>query len=132
MTDATRSNTANFLLELGTYDEDDLKVMRFELDEGISELFELRVELASRDSALDFGAILGQPAIFTMRGLDGDRYLHGVATEFEQGGASSGHFFYEVTIRPRFWLLGQRTNCRIFQGENVSTIVTFSSDWSRR
>ncbi|MEM8713717.1 MAG: contractile injection system protein, VgrG/Pvc8 family, partial [Planctomycetota bacterium] len=116
------SNQATYLLEIGPYDEDDLKVLRFESVERISEPFELRVELASTDFGLDFGAFVGKPAAFVIRGPEGDRFLHGVVSQFEQGEFTQHHAFYEVVIRPRLWLLSQRTNSRIFQEKDVPTI----------
>lgn len=118
------TNVASFLLELGSYDEDDLKVLRFESTERLSRPFELRIELASRNPDLDFEAIVGQTAAFTMRGPEGDRFLHGVAAEFEQGGATAKHYFYEVVLRPRLWLLENRSNCRIFQDESIDAILS--------
>ena len=118
------TNAASFLLELGSYDEDDLKVLRFDSTERLSDPFTLHVELASRDPHLDFDSIVGQPAAFTMRGPEGDRFLHGVVAEFEQGSATAEHYFYEVVVRPRLWLLDSRINCRIFQSQDIQKIIT--------
>ncbi|HWK52808.1 MAG TPA: hypothetical protein VNR18_00425, partial [Hyphomicrobiales bacterium] len=44
----------------------DFDVIEFTLDEALSETFVLRVALSSFDAAVDFGALLDQPALFTI------------------------------------------------------------------
>lgn len=117
------SNAARFFLELGEYDEDDLKVLRFSSSEKISEMFSVAIEFASRDPELDFTAIIGAPAILGVATTGETRYLHGIGVEIEQTGATQGHTYYSATLRPKAWRLTQRTNCRIFQNMGVDGIL---------
>lgn len=123
MNPALRAHAASFHLRFGPYDEQDVGVLRFRSTEGLSRLFELRVELASREPNLDFEAVVGKPASFRLTGGEGERYLHGVVAEFRQGGRSRHHYFYEAVVRPSIWMLTQRENCRIFQGHAVDEII---------
>lgn len=119
------SRRAHYLLALaaGDYGVEDLKVLRFELKESLSELFELSVEFASRDPDLDFDRIAGGNASFTLRGSQGERHIHGIATAFRQVDHTQHHTFYKVEIRPRAWRLKQRTTCRIFQDKDLRQVV---------
>ncbi|MEN4923167.1 contractile injection system protein, VgrG/Pvc8 family, partial [Achromobacter spanius] len=64
----------------------DFDVVEFTLDEALSDTFLLRVELSSFDPSVDFGALLDQPALFTIwRGEEPVRHVHGIVTGFEQG-----------------------------------------------
>ncbi|MEO1695799.1 MAG: type VI secretion system tip protein TssI/VgrG [Planctomycetota bacterium] len=124
MSPSLSADRASFHLRVGPYDEDELAVLRFRSKERISDPFELRVELASREPDLDFSSVVGAPASFRLSNFDSARFLHGVVTEFRQSGRSRNHFFYDVVVRPALWLLSQRENCRIFQEVTVEEIVS--------
>ena len=65
--------------------ESEFEVVHFTLDEALSESFCLRLALSSLDPAVDFGALLDHPALFTIwRGDAPVRYVHGIVTRFEQ------------------------------------------------
>ncbi|NWD09738.1 contractile injection system protein, VgrG/Pvc8 family, partial [Pseudomonas gingeri] len=64
---------------------DAFDVVSFELEEGLSQLFELRLDLASHDPAIDFNRILDLPALFTIwRAETPVRYVHGLVSRFTQ------------------------------------------------
>lgn len=123
MTDPSHANAARFFVELGSYDQDDLKVVRFSSEEALGELFTVTVEFASRDPELDLEAITGAPAVFYVSTETGERYLHGIATEISRQRSTPRHTFYTVTIRPKPWVLTRRTDCRIFQDITTEDIL---------
>ncbi|MEM8713084.1 MAG: type VI secretion system tip protein TssI/VgrG, partial [Planctomycetota bacterium] len=123
MSDRLTSDQAPFLLELGSYDEDVIQVVRFDSSERISAPFEVRVELASRDFHLDLESTVGKPAMMSVRGEYEERFIHGVVAEIESGVATANHCFYHAVIRPKLWLASQRSNCQIFQEMNVVDIA---------
>jgi type VI secretion system secreted protein VgrG len=113
----------NFRLEtpLGA---DKLVVSRFEASEGISQLYECRLELISEELAVDFKAILGKAALLTIALPGGStRHLHGIVTRFAQLPPEGSYARYEADLRPSLWVLAQRRNCRIFQEQTVPAIV---------
>ena len=117
------SNTAKFYALLNTYDEEDMKVLRFSSTEGLSKLFSVSLELASRDPEVKVQDVIGKEGTFCLGSEELNRYMHGVVTSFHMVGSTAGHTMYGATIRPRMWLLTQRINCRIFQEKTVPEIV---------
>ncbi|MDE1139275.1 MAG: contractile injection system protein, VgrG/Pvc8 family [Paraburkholderia tropica] len=76
-------------------------VIKFNLKEGISECFELRLDLVSINPSVDFGQILDRPALLTI--WHGDmpvRYVHGIVTAFVQGDTGFRRTRYSVLIEP--------------------------------
>ena len=66
----------------------DLRVVRFEAEEAISELFQARVELASRDRDLAAGDLVGRKAALRIGGRGvAPRYIHGMIARFEELGS---------------------------------------------
>jgi type VI secretion system secreted protein VgrG len=116
-----KSARRNLVARLGD-DGAALSVRRFEVREGVSTLFEVRLELASPDPSLDFGAIVGRPASLRIEpglalGPSGTgRAWAGVCSHFEQLRAErDGWSTYGARIVPKLWLLGLRRDHRIFQ-----------------
>ena len=99
-----------------------LAVVRFFGTEGISSLFEFRVEVAGTD--LDIDALLGQSATLTIKGLDMPRLVHGVISEAEYTGNTNNHEIYELTISPYAHRLMHQDDNRIFQDKTTEQIVT--------
>lgn len=102
-------------------------VRRVEIEDAISELFEIRVTALVGDANLLIDAAVGAPAKLGLPlTLSDDRVAWtGVCKRFEQSrydveGAST----YEVTIVPELWLLTQRRGHRLFQHEAAPAIIT--------
>lgn len=95
---------------------DELHVVGFEGHEGMSQLFEFEVKLSCEASGLAFDDALGKPALLTIQ-TDGDdpRYVHGIVGRFEETGTGPKHTTYTATVVPRFWTLGLRQDCCIYQ-----------------
>ncbi len=101
---------------------EELRVVRFDGDEGISQLFQFEVQLSgSPDIAC--ADVLGQPALLTIESSTEPRYVHGVISRFEQGAQSDGQSLYLATLVPSVWPLLLRQDSRIFQELSVPEII---------
>ncbi|MFD4841337.1 type VI secretion system Vgr family protein, partial [Achromobacter sp. NPDC058515] len=102
----------------------DFEVVEFTLDEALSETFLLRVELSSFDAAVDFGALLDQPALFTIwRGDTPVRHVHGILTGFEQGDSGFRRTRYRAMVEPALARTDLCSDWRIFQQQSVPEIL---------
>ncbi len=129
-------NTRVPTLSLVIGSERSLDVRQFEVSERISKLFSARIVAVSRDDALDFDALAGQPALFEILGATGDmprrRRWAGICRqveliEVEDAGLST----YAVEIVPTLWLTTQRINHRVFQHlSDVDVAVRVLGDWN--
>ena len=100
---------------------DALDVLRFSVDEGISALFHVVVVAVAPSPDVDFEAIAGRPARFSLGPLRG---WTGVCSQMRQmAAADNGQATYEITIVPTLWLTTQRRNHRIFQQMSEPEIV---------
>ena len=116
--------------------EESLSVRRFAVNEQMSSLFSVSVWARSPDDDLDFEAIVGHGAWFSLGtgarlGRSGARRFTGVCCHMEQERAeSTGLSSYSLRIVPRLWLLTQRTNHRLFQHISIPDIVVkLLSEW---
>src|SRR5690606_17489810 len=81
--------------------KDKLVLTRLDVVEGLSELFEIRVECLSADANIDFGPAIGQNASVRLKTVGGrERYFSGVMTEARWSGEEGGLFAYRVILRP--------------------------------
>jgi type VI secretion system secreted protein VgrG len=114
---------ADFFFEAGPYSSQDLKVVRFEGQESMSELFYFQLEVAMEEIEPDFEAILGKPAMLTIEGDEGTRYVRGILSKFEQSGEPTRLTQYRAELVPKIWLLGLHHKSRIFQEMKVQDII---------
>ncbi|MDC9599039.1 type VI secretion system tip protein TssI/VgrG, partial [Xenorhabdus anantnagensis] len=75
--------------------------------------------------AIDFPAVLDRTATLTIlqEGVE-QRSLTGMVARFEQGNTGLHQTTYQMTIRPDLWRTTLRQNSRIFQQQDIATIVT--------
>jgi len=118
-----RAAEADLTFRVGSLDDTVLKVVQFNGTEGISQLFQFTLELASTDGEIDFAKVLGEAAMLTIQGNPEPRYVSGIVCRFEQAGRGTDFTRYRATLVPAFWLLTQRQNFRIFQDKSVPDIV---------
>ncbi len=116
------SDESIFTFESDGY-SDELRVLRVNGTEGMSELFSFKIELAARDGEIDLDAIVGIPAQLDINYEDGTRSIYGIVSRFEQGVAGETFTPYYAEFVPRVWLLTQRSKSRIFQEKTVKEIV---------
>lgn len=114
-----RGNHAGFRLHIDGLGE--LQVVRFSGTEGVSSLFELRVEVAGEYEATRL--LLGREATLTIDGAHSSRHIHGVVCQAEYIGDSRRHALHELLIVPWIWRLQQRVDARIFQNCTTPEIL---------
>jgi len=101
-----------------------LVLARMTAIEGLSELFETRVEAISTTANLDFNSTLGLGAAVTLNSPDGSkRYFNGLMTEAYWRGVEHKLYRYELVLRPWLWFLTRTSDCRIFANKNALDIV---------
>ncbi len=130
MSDYTQSsNTFRITTPLGP---DALLLRRIRGSEGISELFDLDLEvLAPNDVEVPFDALLGQSVTVSVYGLEGSpvRHFNGICAELEAGPretveADKKTFTsYRLRVVPKVWLLGLVHRSRVFQEVAVPAIL---------
>ena len=104
--------------------ENALALMQFSATEGLSELFEIRVEAASTQGGLDFASALGQGSTVTLKTQDEQkRYFHGVMTEARWAGTQEDLSLYQLVLRPWLWLLTRTSDCKIFAKKSPIDII---------
>jgi type VI secretion system secreted protein VgrG len=108
--------------------DDALDVREFHVKEALSSLFDVTLTVVSDNPDIDFEAVIGQEASFTLHGRAGGgtqaRTWSGIAAEMQQirvepGGLST----YHLRIVPLLWLTSQRRNHRMFQMKSELDIV---------
>ncbi|GJE62709.1 type VI secretion system Vgr family protein [Methylobacterium trifolii] len=103
---------------------DKFVLTHFEAEEGLSAIFEYKVDAVCNDQNLDFDKLLGKNAHVKFRSYDGvERYFNGIVVDAVWTGIKQATYAYRFTMRPWFWLLGRRANCRIFKDKTVVDIV---------
>lgn len=103
---------------------DTLLLKRLAATEQLSQPFELDLTLVSEDGELDPDHILGKPfgLALTISEDGPPRHFHGIVTEFAQTGFAERLHEYQAVVRPWFWMLTRRADCRVFQGKTVPEI----------
>lgn len=101
----------------------DLRVIRFEGHEGMSQLFDFHVTVACEAGDVAFAGAVGQPALLTFQVGDEPRYVHGIVASFEQGDEGKKLTAYRAVLVPGVWRLQYRRDSRIFQALAVPDIL---------
>lgn len=105
--------------EIAVASKDMLDVREYRVQQGMNTPFAVTIMAVSQNSDIDFEAVIGLEASFTLhgRGTDsGKRTWRGICTEFHQSGVDEqGLATYHIQIAPKLWLTSQRSNHRIFQ-----------------
>ena len=114
---------ADYTFKAGSYSGNKLRVVSFFGSEGISEMFRYNIDLASLDGEVDFDEVIGQPALLTIHGLKGKRYVHGIVSLFEQTGKEGKWTRYRAEVVPAIWILSRHYTCRIFQTQTIPDII---------
>ncbi|MEZ5361993.1 MAG: type VI secretion system tip protein TssI/VgrG [Bryobacterales bacterium] len=100
-------------------------VRSLEGDEGISKLFNLKIQLISEDPELDPDKILGKKVCIGIRQSDGTsfRRFHGHVSKFWQDEPEERYFIYYANVVPWPWFLTLTKDCRIYQDKNVPDVL---------
>ncbi len=103
--------------------ENVLVLTRFDLGEGISELYEGRVEAIS-ETRVDADSAVGQHCTVVMRShSEHERIFDGILVETQYLGLRNVFHTYRLVLKPWLWLLSRTTDCDIFQEMSVPDII---------
>lgn len=103
--------------------KDVLGLARFEITEGLGELFEWHLEAVSEQANIDFDGAIGRPCSITFKTYDTERVFHGILAEARWVGIKGRYHQYRLEVVPWLWLLSRITNCRIFSEKSVPDII---------
>ncbi len=96
--------------------KDVLLVRRCTIQEQMSRLFRIDLDLVSTRNDLDFDAIIGKNATVRLElANDRTRYLNGYVSRFVQTTSERSYSVYRATLVPWLWFLTRSSDCRIFQ-----------------
>ncbi|MEM7742246.1 MAG: type VI secretion system tip protein TssI/VgrG [Pseudomonadota bacterium] len=99
-------------------------LMRAQVDEGLSQITETKIEFMSPDIDLDLEKIVGERLLLEIDApRDTVRYFQGHCVTAEYLGSHLGRGYFRATVRPWIWFLTKTSNCRIFQDKSVIDIL---------
>ncbi len=116
---------ANCTAKLKTPLGDDVLVLKgFSGSEGLGELFEFQIDALSEQANVDFDRALGQACTIELGTYkQKKRYFCGILTHAQWIGGDQEYYAYRLVLRPWFWLLNHRADCRIFLDKKVTEII---------
>lgn len=125
--------------------KDMLVLTRFDGVEGLSELFEYRVEAVSLREDINFDGAIGQNCSLTLKtygsgrsfigpkssarpdnpvsSSGSERHFNGVLVEAQWLGMKDVYYAYRLVLRPQLWLLSRTADCRIFSNKKAPNII---------
>lgn len=105
-------------------DDQELQLLRFTGEEGISELFKFDVELVSQDARIELKKLIGKKVTLAITLADGSfKYISAHVSDFVHSGADGGVANYSAELVPWLWILSRRRDSRIFQDKTTEQIV---------
>lgn len=121
------SGESRFLSVKTPIDEkgDKLILTSFTGHEGLSDLFNFRLEFVSRKNTVNFDDIVGQRIAFSVLLADEStpRWFNGHVSRFSQLPNQGRLARYQADVVPWMWFLTRTADCRIFQQMTVPDIV---------
>ena len=119
------STGLRFTLEVDGLPPDAFAVVSFHLTQSLSSLFSLDLSLVSQQFlSLEFAQVLDKMAYLTIwQGGEVQRRVKGVGTWFELGENDKNQMLYSMKVCPPLWRTGLRQNFRIFQNEDIESIL---------
>ncbi|MEC3806791.1 type VI secretion system tip protein VgrG, partial [Escherichia coli] len=119
------STGLRFTLEVDGLPPDAFAVVSFHLNQSLSSLFSLDLSLVSQQFlSLEFAQVLDKMAYLTIwQGDEVQRRVKGVVTWFELGENDKNQMLYSMKVHPPLWRAGLRQNFRIFQNEDIKSIL---------
>ncbi|MDP9791339.1 type VI secretion system tip protein TssI/VgrG [Agrobacterium tumefaciens] len=112
--------------------EDQLLPERLTVEEGVSQLFDIRLTVRAKKEAVKPEELIGRLVDVSVEVQQGDgeegsgvrRPFNGLVTELHEGPPiTRGLRSYAMTIRPQMWLLSRRSDCRIWMDKTAVEIV---------
>lgn len=120
-TSTSQSDSVRYSFDVPQLPADTFDVVRFQGQEGLSELFAFELELVAENPDIDL--LVDEPATFTLLREGRAVPINGIITDFAQDGRTSRWVGYRVTLRPRLWRLTLSFQSRIFQEMTVEDIL---------
>lgn len=113
-----------FSIQIGELNQHKLDVVSFRLEEALSSLFTLSVQISTTDANINLQEQLLQKANFTVY-VDGkkQRTINGIVEKAECGDIGFKRSFYTFIIRPAMWLLTLVQDSRIYHFKSVPDII---------
>ena len=84
--------------------------------------FDVSLSLISEDQ-IKAADVVEKPGLLTVVGDTGDRYFHGVISQFMLSGKNGRFYLYQAKLVPSIWFMMLNQDCRIFQEMSVIEIV---------
>lgn len=112
--------------------EDQLLPERLKVEEGVSQLFDIRLTVRAKKEAVKPDELIGRLVDVSVEVQQGDgeegsgvrRPFNGLVTELHEGPPiTRGLRSYAMTIRPQMWLLSRRSDCRIWMDKTAIEVV---------
>lgn len=113
------AGTERFSFECNGFPSEALSVVSFVGTEGLSQLYEFRMDLVSKHDDLDLDDVQGGLGVFTLRRDGGDIPFHGVLRRFEQLHSIKGCVFYRAVLSPRLWRLTLTSHNQVFLDQSA-------------
>jgi type VI secretion system secreted protein VgrG len=132
--DGTRAQHSQ---ELHIEGGDAYDVREYVIHEGVNTLFSIDLVVRCHNDAVDLEATVGAEARFRLA-VDPTHLPHleplqwtGVVSDIEHVvSEGDGLSTYHLRLAPRFWLLTQRTNCRVFQQmTDLEVVIAMLKEW---
>jgi type VI secretion system secreted protein VgrG len=120
---------ANYPAALKTPLGDDVLVLRsFSGNEVLGQPFEFHIDALSEQENIDFDKAIGQACTIKLKTYEQkERFFCGILTNAQWIGGEVGgqqdYYRYRLVLRPWFWLLAHRADCRIFLDKTVKDII---------
>ncbi|SCX20273.1 type VI secretion system Vgr family protein [Agrobacterium sp. DSM 25558] len=116
--------------------EDQLLPERMVINEGVSQLFEIQLNVRAKKESVKPEELIGRlidVSVEVQQGEDGGgvrRPFNGLVTDLHEGPPiTRGLRSYAMTIRPQMWLLSRRSDCRIWMDKtSVEVVETLFSE----
>ncbi|MBP2540823.1 type VI secretion system secreted protein VgrG [Agrobacterium tumefaciens] len=112
--------------------EDQLLPERLSVEEGVSQLFDIRLTVRAKKEAVKPEELIGRLVDVSVEVQQGDgeegsgirRPFNGLVTELHEGPPiTRGLRSYAMTLRPQMWLLSRRSDCRIWMDRTAVEVV---------
>ena len=112
--------------------EDQLLPERMVINEGVSQLFEIQLNVRAKKESVKPEELIGRLIDVSVEVQQGDgeygsgvrRPFNGLVTDLHEGPPiTRGLRSYAMTIRPQMWLLSRRSDCRIWMDKTSLDVV---------
>jgi len=103
---------------------DKLVLARLEGSEGLSDLFEFRVDALSETAGIDFNPAIGTNCCVKIQNYQNPpRFINGIMVGTQWTGMQYQLYSYRLIMRPWLWLLSRAGGCRMFKEKSIPDII---------